>query len=294
MSTQFQRVYELIVGDTASGEGLRLNDLQLTFDISKSSSNKDKTNSASIEVYNLSDEDLRIIDVDYPYASFIAGYRNIGAKNLFSGQVTDVSTRKSGPDRITQILMGAAYTEINHQMLSSITPPGRTVKDVAEDIRKAIPNVSRGVYNGTNLNNPILYGYPLQGTPKDMLNELSNKYAIDWQIDEDVLYIHDSDRGNTERFEDVYIISPESGLIDNAYRAQGDVRRSAKDKVKAQSVQWKTLLNGDIVAGDIVKLEDTLIQGYYKVTDLRHYGDFRGSSWYTEAKATAIDKVSVT
>lgn len=294
MSTQFQRVYELIVGDTASGEGLRLNDLQLTFDISKSSSNKDKTNSASIEVYNLSDEDLRIIDVDYPYASFSAGYRNIGAKLLFSGQVTDVSTRKSGPDRITRILMGAAYTEINHQMLSSITPPGRTVKDVAEDIRKAIPNVSRGVYNGTNLNNPILYGYPLQGTPKDMLNELSNKYAIDWQIDEDVLYIHDSDRGNTERFEDVYIISPESGLIDNAYRVQGDVRRSAKDKVKAQSVQWKTLLNGDIVAGDIVKLEDTLIQGYYKVTDLRHYGDFRGSSWYTETKATAIDKVSVT
>ena len=63
--------------------------------------------------------------------------------------------------------------------------------------------------------------------------------------DVDVLYIHDS--GTTQRFEDVYIISPESGLIDNAYRAQGDVRRSAKDKVKAQSVQWKTLLNGDIV-----------------------------------------------
>ena len=58
MSTQFQRVYELIVGDTASGEGLRLNDLQLTFDISKSSSNKDKTNSASIEVYNLYEEPL--------------------------------------------------------------------------------------------------------------------------------------------------------------------------------------------------------------------------------------------
>ena len=57
--------------------------------------------------------------------------------------------------------MGAAYTEINHQMLST-SPPGRTIKDVAEDIRKAIPNVSRGVYNGTNLNNPILYGYPLQ------------------------------------------------------------------------------------------------------------------------------------
>ena len=55
--------------------------------------------------------------------------------------------------------------------------------------------------------------------------------------------------------------------------------------------QFKTLLNPDIVPGDIIKLEDTLITGYYKVTDMRHTGDWRGASWYSELRCSAIEKV---
>ena len=51
------------------------------------------------------------------------------------------------------------------------------------------------------------------------------------------------------------------------------------------------LLNPDIVPGDIVKLEDTLISGYYKVTDMRFTGDWRGQAWHSEIRATAIEKV---
>jgi hypothetical protein len=292
MQPQINRAYELIVGNAVSGEGLQINDLQVTFDISKSSSNKDKTNSASIEIYNLSNDNLKLLDVDYPAAVFSAGYRDIGIKRLFAGQVTNVTTRKSGTDRITQILMGGAYTELNHGVMSSLVAPGRTVKDVAEDIRKALPGVSRSVFNGTNLNNPIIYGYPLQGTPKDMLNELSEKYSLDWQIDDGVLYVHDNDRGNSEKFEDAYVISKYTGLIENAYRASGDIRRSEKDKAKIQAIQMKILLNPDIVPGDIILLEDVLFNGYYKITDMRHTGDWRGQAWYSEIRATAIEKVN--
>lgn len=286
------RAYELIIGDYNSGDGLLINNLQVTFDISKSSSNKDKTNSAAIEIYNLSKESLKVLDTDYPAAVFSAGYVEIGIKRLFSGQVVDHSTRKSGTDRVTQIILGSGYTDINHQVLSSITPPGRTVKDVAEDIRKAIPGVSRGVYNGTNLNNEVIYGYPLMGTPKEMLDELSEKYALDWQIEDDVLFLHDNDRANSEDFNQAYVVSKYTGLIENAYRVSGDRRRSKKDKAKSQGVQWKMLLNPDIQAGSIVKLEDTLITGWFKVDSLRHNGGFRDVPWYTEIRASAIEKVN--
>lgn len=289
---QINRKYRLQIGNAITGEGLDIDSLQVTFDISKSSNNKDRTNSASIEIYNLSDESLKILDVDYPAAVFSAGYRDIGIKRLFAGQVTNVTTRKSGTDRITQIQMGGSYTELNHQILSSLTAPGRTVQDVAEDIRKAIPGISRGVYNGTNLNNAILYGYPLQGTPKEMLDELSEKYSLDWQIDDDVLYVHNNDRGNTENFEQAYVISKYSGLIEIPYRVSGDNRRSEKDKAKIQGVQWKMLLNPDIVPGDLIKLEDTELDGWYSIKDLRHYGDFRGANWYTDVRAVALEKVN--
>lgn len=288
---QRNRQYELRVGDARSGDGLLINNLQCTFDISKTSDNKAKTNSAAIEITNLSDESLKVLDTDYPAAYFSAGYVEIGMKLLFSGQVTQISTRKSGTDRITQIVMGSAYTDLNHDVLSQLVAPGKTVQDVADDIRKAIPGVSRGVYNGTNLTNPVIYGYPLMGTPKEMLNELSDKYQVEWQIEDDILYVHDIGRGNRENFDTAYVISKYTGLIDNAYRVSGDRRRSKKDENKKQGVQFKVLLNPDLQAGDIVKLEDTFISGWYKISDIRHYGGFRETAWFSEVRATAIEKV---
>lgn len=292
MALQRNRGYSLTIGNYKTGEGILIEDLQVTFDISKSSSNKDKTNSAAIEIYNLSDEDLKLIDTDYPTAVFSAGYHDTFIKELFSGQVINVTTREQGTDRVTQIQMGSGYTELNHDVLSQLTAPGKTVKDTFEDIRKAIPNISRGVYNGTNLNNQLIYGYPLMGTPKDMLDELSEKFDVDWQLDGDVLYVHDNDRASTENFGQAYLLRYDTGLIDMAYRTTGDVRRSKKDKVKKQSINCKILLNGDIVAGSIVKLEqDSPLDGFLKVDSLRHTGDYRGQAWYTELKCSALEKV---
>lgn len=289
---QKDRIYELIIGDYKNGKGLLINNLQITFDITKAANNKQRTNSAAIEIYNLSAESLKLLDTDYPAAVFSAGWAATGLKRLFADQVTNVTTRKSGTDRITQIQMGERYKEINHQVLSSLVAPGRTVKDVLEDIRKAIPGVSRGVFNGTNLDNPILYGYPLIGTPKDMLDELSAKYSIDWQIADGILYANNSDRAFSENFDQAYVISRYTGLIDNVYRVSGDKRRSKKDKVKKQGVQFKVLLNPELIAGSIIKIEDTLINGWYKIDSLRHYGGYRDTSWYTEVQASAIEKVT--
>lgn len=291
MIIQRNRVYELIIGDYKTGNGLLVKDLQVTFDISKSTNNKNRTNSASIEVYNLSEESLKVLDTDYPAAVFSAGYLDTGGvKRLFSGQVINVSTRKSGTDIVTQITMGSGYTELNHETLSDVVPPGNNVQDAIEKLRKVI-GADRGVYNGTNLNNEIIYGYPLSGTPKEMLDELAEKYQLDWQLDDGVLYVHDNDRAATEQFQLAYVISPFTGLIERPYRVSGDKRRSKKDKVKKPGVQIKILLNPEIKAGDIIRIEEGLLKGWYKVDSLRHTGSWRGENWYTEIKGSSLEKV---
>lgn len=290
---QRNRVYQLIVGDSRSGNAFEItNQLQVTFDISKSVNNKKRTNSAAIEIYNLSPEQLKVLDTDYTAASFSVGYLDTGSlKRVFGGQVNHVSIRKNGTDVICQLQLGSGYTELNHEIISEIVPPGKTVKEVAETIRKALPGVSRGVYNGTNLNNEILYGYPLMGSPKEMLDQLGDKYALDWQVDDDVLYVKNNDRANNENFNEAYVISAYTGLIENAYRVSGDRKRSKKDKAKKPGVQFKILLNPDIVAGDIIRLEDTFITGWFRVDSLRHTGGWRSRSWFTEVKASYLEKV---
>lgn len=288
---QRNRQYRLIIGDYQTGDGLLIEQLQVTFDISKSTNNKNRTNSASIEIYNLSEESLKILDTDYPAAVFEAGYLDTGGpKRLFSGQVTNVSTRKSGTDIVCQIQMGSGYVELNHETLSDLVPPGNNVKDAIENLRKAI-GADRGVYNGTNLNNELISGYPLSGTPKEMLDELAEKYQLDWQLDDGVLYVHDNDRPATEQYQLAYVISPFTGLIERPYRVSGDKRRSKKDKVKKPGVQMKILLNPDIKAGDIIRIEEGLLKGWYKIDSLRHSGSWRGENWYTEIKGSLIEKV---
>lgn len=291
MILQRNRQYRLTVGDYKTGNGLLIEDLQVTFDISKSTNNKNRTNSASIEIYNLSEESLKTLDTDYPVAVFEAGYSDTGGpKRLFAGQVTNVSTRKSGTDIVCQITMGSGYTELNHETLSDVVPPGNNVQDAIEKLRKAI-GADRGVYNGTNLNNEIIYGYPLSGTPKEMLDELAEKYQLDWQLDDGVLYVHDNDRAATEQFQLAYVISPFTGLIERPYRVSGDKRRSKKDKVKKPGVQLKILLNPDIKAGDIIKIEEGLLKGWYKVDSIRHTGSWRGDNWATEIKGSSLEKI---
>ena len=289
---QKNRVYQLTVGDSKTGEAFIIeNQLQVTFDISKSTDNKKRTNSAAIELYNLNPDQIKILDTDYPSASFSVGYLDTGSiKRIFGGQVTHVSTRKSGTDVITQLQMGSGYTALNHEILNEIAPPGSTGKDVANKFLSAI-GASRGVISGTNLNNEILYGYPLMGSPKEMLDELCSKYNCHWQLDDDVLYIHDNDRANTENFNQAYVISAYTGLIENAYRVAGDRKRAKKDKAKKPGIQMKIQLNPDIVAGDIIKLEDTYITGFFRVDSLRHTGGWRSSGWYTEIKASYLEKV---
>lgn len=291
MILQRNRQYRLIIGDYKTGNGLLIEKLQVTFDISKSTNNKNRTNSASIEIYNLSEESLKVLDTDYPAAVFEAGYLDTGGpKRLFAGQITNVSTRKSGTDVVTQLQMGSGYQELNHSTLSDVVPPGNNVQDAIEKLRKAI-GADRGVYNGTNLNNEIIYGYPLSGTPKEMLDELAEKYQLDWQLDDGVLYVHDNDRAATEQFQLAYVISPFTGLIERPYRVSGDKRRSKKDKVKKPGVQMKILLNPDIKAGDIIQIEEGLLKGWYKVDSIRHSGSWRGDNWYTEIKGSSLEKV---
>jgi len=282
MIFQKNRGYELKIGDAKTGDGILVTDLQITFDINKSSSNKAKRNSCAIEIYNLSDQSLDLIDEEYIAAEFSAGYHDVGLAKLFSGQVIQKSTRKSGADRVTQIQMGTGYTDLNHTALSKLVAPGRTIKDVMEEIRKTMPGVSRGVYAGVNLNSSVIHGYPLIGNPKAILDNLSETYGIEYRVNDGVLYANDANGTIDENYNEAYVVGRDSGLIELPYRTSGDPLRTKKDKQKKEGVQWKMLLNPNIIPGTILKLEDDRLGGWYKVTEIRHYGSFRENDWYTD------------
>lgn len=277
------KAYSLSVGDIKSNEGWLIeNNLNIRFDFTLTSNNKDKSNQGIVEIYNLSREKQKWLENDYIGVVLSVGYLDTSVKRLFSGQATEVTTRKSGTDVITQIQLGDSYVELNQKTVGKLVEPGKTIKDVIAEIAKEIPGVSRTVFNGMNIDSQVIDGYPLSGTVRQQLDEISKAYNIDYNIKDGVLSAYDSDGTSTDDLTTAYVISKDTGMIDLPYATSGDVRKSKKDKKKKERVTVKILLNPEIVPGSIVKIEDVNFGGYYKVVEVRSYGEYRGGDWYSE------------
>lgn len=278
----FDRKYLLQIGDAETGQGLRINDLQITFKARKSVNNKKKIDQCSISIYNLSEESLAFLEKDYPVAILSCGYGDADSVvRLFYGSVVEVETSKRGTDRITRLDITPSYTDLTFQILSDLVPENNTVEDGIELIRKKT-KLAKGVYKGENLTRPIVYGYPLSGTPREMIDRICDNYDLEWRIEGEALFINDANTTETTIRAKAPVISPTTGLIDRPYFTTGSDKKSSDDKDKKDGVVFKALLNPNVVPGRIVKIEYEDQSNYYRVEEVQFSGDFRGSDWYME------------
>jgi hypothetical protein len=299
---QRNRVYSLIVGK--KGDAVEINNLNVKFSVTKTSNNKDKKNKARVEIYNLSDDRRRRLEEENVYVSLRVGYadalgRGEELTELFSGQVVNIKntdqeigkffTKRQNTNLITVLDIDELFTSLNGKVLSNIVPEGKTVKDVIQAIIQDIPEVTRQEMNGQAILRQVVDGYPLTGTPKQNLDKLSKEYNLEWQIDSGVLYVSDIDGSFSDNRDNVPLIGQMSGLIERPEFINPDSKRikvaGDKDKgkvpAKNKTLRMKILLNPTIIAGSIVKLDFEDLTGYYKVTEVKHEGEYRGNTWYS-------------
>ena len=297
---QRDRIYSLVVG--TQDDAVEINNLQIRFKITKTSNNKDKKNDAYVEIYNLSESRRKALESDYVQVSLSVGYADSGLKPLFAGQVVNISTTKintfltkrQGTDLITKLNIDELYTAMNGVALSGIVPAGKKVKDAVLYAVKDIQEVSRFQIGGEGVERTLIDGYPISGTPRQILDDLSRAYDIEWQIDGGVLTVSDSEGAYSNNTNDVYSIGQFSGLVDRPEFVTSDNKKikkkedgkPRKSKKIKDSLRFKILLNPEITAGSIIKLEFEDLTGYYKVDEVIHEGDFRGNTWYSTITCT--------
>lgn len=287
---QRDRVYVLEVGDYRNGNGLRITEAQISFDISKSSDNKrNNGNSAAIEIYNLTPDQIKLLESEYITCTFSVGYAGIGARVVVQGNVVEIDTRKVGTDFVTQLKMGEGYTDLNHQDLRSVVSPGKKVADVIEEIRQQMPGVARGSYTGTNLNNPVVHGWRLNGTPREALRKLCEAHNIEYSVTGGTLNITDDNGLTTKNTILAPLISPETGLIDAPFFVSERGKKGKSEQRRRRGIQFKALLNTECVPGQLIKVESPFITGHYRVNSTRFSGDFRGGEWYVECVCSEVE-----
>ena len=212
------------------------------------------------------------------------GYLETGMHRLFAGQITIAGTEKQGTETVTELQIDTLYTQMNFKTVSKTVPSGVSVRGVIESLVKELPEVSRVVFSGKNIEKTFIDGYPMVGSPRQILNLLGEALQIEWQMDDGTLYIEDAGTSYMKDNSKAFLISETSGLIERPYFDQIEKQRGKKDKLRAarKGVKMKILLNPALVAGSIIKLEYGTMTGYYKVERLIHNGEYLNNTWETE------------
>lgn len=289
---QTDRRYELTLGNFESGDGSKITDLQLKFDVQLSADNSGAGNSAVIEVFNLSRNTLGKLENEFQDVVLSVGYRDTSIQTILTGNITKTFTTP-GADRVTKLFLGESYTALNHERLNSTVAPGKTMEDVIEEIRKHMPGVARGAYVAKNLRSPSLYGVPLNGSPRDMLRRLCRDMDWEYRVYLGSLFINDRNGLISKDTAEAPLISKETGLIGIPYFESGTAQGLPTHPRRASGVRFTALLNPSVEPGKLVRLESTVLpqlNGFYRVQAIRYVGDYRGNDWYMEVSATQVSQ----
>ena len=282
MQLQRNRIYELVIGDTKTGDAVLISELQVRFDITKSSDNKRKSNGAVVEIFNLSDNTLKKFKDTLVRVELKVGYSDIGLTTILIGNVTELKTVQNGSDRVTQLKLGEAYVALNEDTIRGVAPAGTKLKDFLNEVVGKMSNVSLGAMTGVNINSELTFGYPYSGTPREVLSDLAETYRLEWRVDRDVLTVTDETGLADPDKKKAFVLNENTGLIDIPFETSGKQSSLKKDPNRRMGVQFKCLLNPRIIPGSIVRLESKLITGWFKVKTARYFGGYDDTEWYCD------------
>lgn len=226
-------------------------------------------NVGTISIYNLNETSRALIETDKVKMTLMAGY---GPKPpvIFTGEVDGDRTKseKNGPDIISTLESGDGRFSLKNVVINKTFAPGISLERVLEDVRKQmdIPGDFKGIQS-----EKFIQGLSLSGSPKEILDKLTQKQDLEWSIQNGVLEI--KKKGNSI-IEERVDISKETGLI-------------SIPKKTNEGVEFTTLLNPQLRPGRPIKLTSSFLKGdsFFIVRKVQHQGDNFQGPWNTFIEA---------
>lgn len=295
-SKQFKRTYELLIGDVNGGSGLSLTGnedenegLQLAFRIRKNIDNKEQSNTCDIQLTNLSDASINTIRKRNLAVILKVGY-NGNNKVLFSGMTSEVDTDEgSSSDRVTSVKCVPADGLYYAPTISRTFPAGTTPREIISFLIGQSTALSRASFNSDNIDKKFPFGYPVEGSVQEIMNELSRDFDFNYRIDGSRIYVNDPNRYQSpSSVERAFVVSPNTGLIGVPTFATADGKKNEKDKTAKEGVKFKALLNPLLQPGQAVKIDDTTITGIFRINTASYSGDWRGNNWEVTCQCSKI------
>lgn len=281
----FMRTYTLKCGKMES-KGFEIgniyNSTETTLHISFSVEKCDveSPNTAKIQIWNLSDANLKILDNKDCIVELKAGYGNNNALILV-GNVTSVITTTENADRMTEIEVMDGRVELRDTVI------GISINGFVNcmDIYKMIANkMGLPIIFATDLSfKKMPNGFSYSGKAKSALQKIAQYCGHRWSIQNQIIQITFPQRAISDRG---FLLSSDTGLISIPKRITISSTTDSKESQTGWEVEY--LLNGAIGVNDVIKLQSSTANGYFRVYKVTLDGDNMEGDWICTAQLLEI------
>lgn len=281
MATFGQRLYkrtvEVGVGVIGQPTLTTWRDLQVAFKVERS--DKRSPNKSTVRVWNLSASSRALLETAGAVVSLRVSYGDANPAIVALGDVQLVSHQRAQEDTITTLHLGDGERAFTLAKINEAFGPGVTNLEL---LSRAVAAMGLAVGHVASIT-PVVYtqGYSATGMARDLVDEVVEAANATWSIQDNAIQVVNDDEGTNEP---AVFLSPETGLVGSPERLKGKGKRPKKSK----GIKATALLNPLIRPRSYVLVESSFISGYYLVKSVRHEGESRGASFYTQFEATEM------
>ena len=276
----FLRVIEVISGPRG-GQGTKITDLKITFDIIKTSS---KTpNKAQITIYNLSKQTAKLMTTHGNHLTLRTGYQDETVAAIFFGDIDRGVTYMKGTERITEIeaYEGQSKTS-SHQVSLSFaenTPLSVVLQAATDPLGfpvKGLELIPTGAMYQEK-------GFSFIGMAVDAVKEILARVGLTYTIQNEQLMIMVP--GGVAETSGL-LLTAESGLI----TVPSPIDEKANPPTASTPVRWKfiSLLFPELNPGAAFTVKSNTANGVLRVDTAHFSGDNWTDKFQVEVEARAI------
>lgn len=281
MTELFDRSWRLVVARRGEGESTGTAWSGLRVEASIKLSAESEPNTASIDVYNLSEASRALFDDEDAVVFLYAGH-GADPPRVFVGDVERAESDRRGPDVVTTIEAGDGERAYNDVRVSISLQPGARLSQAFEIIATALRDQGVAVDPGLADTLPEVeraQGWSFTGRARNALTELCGVLGRKWSIQAGRLVLLDPDAD--ESTQAVYL-APHTGLIGTPKRIRSTSRRRRRRK------EWTVMaiLQPGLTPGSWVRVESSTFDGFGVIGDVTIELDTHGNAWGVSMEVT--------
>lgn len=253
--------------------------LHVSFSIEKS--DESNPNDAKVQIWNLSDANLKILEMKDCIVELKAGYEDNMALVLV-GSITSSITTMENADRMTELTVVDGNIALRDTAITVSLNGKVDSKEVYDTIAK---EMGMPIFYAKDVTfNSLPNGFSYVGKAKNALDKITTFCGHKWTIQNQILQITLPGRSAHSLG---FMLSKETGLI-------GIPKRVNIGTDTEPQIGWEVeyLLNGVIGINDMIRLKSSVANGYYRVHKVTMDGDNLEGDWICTAQLIEVETIA--